>query len=165
MKNIHAILFLLISWLLLSSCTYYKVVKVPDPKTNPKVLPALENRTLILHGKERMYLVANPAIDLNRHTVSGILDSVPAQNRFYLPQYRENKRYTKEEQAIIRETHIFSTADSGLTFGDRIAIPLETLDRLDVIKKDKVRNTLLIAGIIYVPAMIILVMIFPPVTI
>jgi hypothetical protein len=145
-----------------SACTYYEVVQPSSPKTNPDVLRKLENRTIILHGKENIYLVANPVVDKERKMVSGVLDTVPAEHRVYLDSYRKNRRYDKTQSAVITEAHIFSAVDTALSLGNTVEIPASTIDRLDIIKKDRLRNTMLIAGIVYVPLITIVILIFPP---
>ena len=155
MKNMPYIIGLLISGWMLSGCTYYEVIQIRDPQTNPKAYMALQNKTIILHGKERIYLLENAVIDNGRQTISGVLDSVPAYNRVYLNQARRNKRYTKMEKAVISEAHIFSYADSGFTISDTVTIPMKSIDRLDIIKNDGLRNTFAIIGPVLLTALTI----------
>jgi len=144
------------SWLLMllvvliNSCNFYKPVSKPlTGKTSDKIsmMDSLANRTFILHSKQGVYLLEGLSIDLDAETINGILAEVPPQNQLYIQanQAKGNKySYKAAEPYVLREVHLYTGIDFSMVssdFGDKVAIPINILDKLEVIERDKAKST------------------------
>jgi hypothetical protein len=141
---------LLLGILIINSCNFYKPVSKPlTGKTSDKIsmVDSLANRTFILHSKEGVYLLEDLSIDVEGETINGILAEVPTQNQLYIQanQAKGNKySYKAAEPYVLREVHLYTGIDFSMVssdFGDKVAIPINLLDKLEVIERDKAKST------------------------
>lgn len=104
----------------------------------------MANRTFILRSKQGVFLLEDLSIDLDAETINGILAEVPTQNQLYLQAKDAKYRYKADEPYVLREVHLytgndFSMLSSGI--GDKVVIPINILDKLEVIERDRARST------------------------
>ncbi|RPA70359.1 hypothetical protein EF405_03570 [Cyclobacteriaceae bacterium YHN15] len=111
------------------------------------MMDSLANRTFILHSKQGVYLLKDLSIDIDAETINGILGEVPPQNQLYIQanQAKGNKySYKAAEPYVLREVHLYTGIDFSLVssdIGDKVTIPINILDKLEVIERDKAKST------------------------
>jgi len=150
-KNlIKPLSLLVLGLLLINSCNFYKPVTKPlTGKTSDKIsmMDSLSKRTFILHSNQGVYLIEDLFIDLDTETINGILAEVPPENQLYIQanQAKGNKySYKADEPYVLREVHLYTGVDFSMAssdIGDKVAIPINILDKLEVIERDKEKST------------------------
>ena len=138
-----------VTMLLLTSCqTYYKASQVQ--KNNPASEAAtidslrLSERYFILQNGTESFYMKDPTITADQKIMDCILDSVPFYHQIYLANGPSGKmeylKNTTMGNMVLNEVHIHIQPDNTAVIGP-YAFPLDKIQRIEVIEKDKQRTT------------------------
>ncbi|MFD2202013.1 hypothetical protein [Shivajiella indica] len=138
---------LLLLVIFINSCNFYKPVTKPlTGTTSDKVsmIDSLSNRTIILHSNQGVFLIKNFIVNEESESILGFLAEVPEDNQRYLQAKGKKYNYKNSEPEVLREAHIYTGVDLNnlpVNIGDQVNIPLNSINKLEVIERDKKRSS------------------------
>jgi uncharacterized lipoprotein YajG len=140
MKNTTGVLAAII---LLSSCSnYYKVITVSSPDISRSTAALnMKNRFFILHSDSAVFAMNTPSVS-DDNTINCALSSLPDNHKLHLPGLENKKlkykggRNEYDETGVLNEVHLYVSSDGSFTNGS-VKIPLNTLNKIEIIEKDK----------------------------
>lgn len=143
----HWIVGLLLLLLLAAGChNFYKANTVPGGYTAAGTIDSLQakNRYFILRSGGQAYYMSNLALSSDRKTLTAKLDSLPIDHKLHLVNGRGgNLRYSKHkltDTGVLTEVHLYAPAER-LMFGDNYSLPLDNVQKIEVLEKDAKRTT------------------------
>ena len=143
---LQAFSVLLIIQLLLSQChNYYKAVP-PKQGNNATAIDSLklQNRYFILRNGSLAYAMNNIIISDDKKSLTCNLEILPVNHQLHLVKGRKGKlRYKKNEPqdlTVFSEVHFYIQPDNNTATGNYI-LPLNKIEKIEVIEKDKGRTT------------------------
>lgn len=105
----------------------------------------LQNRQFILRNSGQAYYIKNMVLSSDRKILSCVLDTLPPEHKLHLVNGRRGKmQYRKNdfnELAVLSEVHLYTSGISTITPGENYSLPLDKVQKIEVIEKDKKRTT------------------------
>jgi len=146
-KNyLQAFLVLLVFQLLLSRChNFYKAVP-PKSGNSAKAIDSLklQSRYFILRNGSLAFSMTNIVISEDKKSLNCNLEILPFNHQLHLVKGRKGKlRYKKNEpqdQTVLNEVHFYIRPDNNTAAG-KYTLPLDKVEKIEVIEKDKGRTT------------------------
>lgn len=140
-------LILMILFLGICGCSYYKVKKTPldEPagveiqKLNP------EDRYVILHTGNQMVHLNQVTVDDDRKELRGVLTSLSSEHTQPTPQHKKTYRYNNGKKNPLNEVHFYTTESLDLTLGKEVSVPFSVLDSVSVNNPNTGRSLLNVA--------------------
>jgi hypothetical protein len=139
-----ALVMLAFGWL--QSCKYYEPVLKSDYNNDPAMWTDLKGKTLVVHGKKGIYMLAQPSVDSGRQAFTGQLSSVPPEHNTYIHNTKHTHRYKPATSKVLSEVHLYTPIDTIQAKDSVVTIPLSSVERMEIIKPDKAKNTLSVVG-------------------
>lgn len=130
--------------LLTNSCHYYKPV---TQSVSSYSLEATENvekwgkRTLILRSPQGNFLLTNLSLHQQEEKLHANLAEIPDEHTVYLSDQRQRYRYSKGQNEVLEEIHLYTDLVNLGNFGDRVEISVSDINKLEIIERDKARST------------------------
>jgi hypothetical protein len=152
-------LLIMLALLMLQSCKYYEPILKSDVSSNPGLINELQGKDLIIHGKKGIYLLAQPSIDSGRQEISGLLASVPPEHTTYLSDTKQKYRYEPTTSKVLSEVHLYAPIDTLQDKSSAVIIPLSAVERMEIMKPDKTKNTMTVVGCVLL-AWVVIVTVF-----
>jgi hypothetical protein len=105
----------------------------------------LQNRYFILRTGGQAYYMNNMVLSSDRKTLSSTLDSLPPEHKLHLKNgHKGNLQYKKidiNEVQVLSEVHLYTASTSKITIGENFSLPLDQVQKIEVIEKDRKRTT------------------------
>jgi hypothetical protein len=127
--------------LLTMSCTkFYKPVEADTstPTTKKELLSANAQKYLILHQGKYIYNLKNSTIDNLAMTLHAELSSVDPEHLTYVKA--KPRKYAYSNPDVLNEFHIYSKDSSWLDVTTPLVLPLDQIDKIELIEHDAKRT-------------------------
>lgn len=145
-NHLQAFLVLLVFQVLFSQChNYYKAVS-PNSASNAVAIDSLklQNRYFILRNGSLSYSMTNIVVSEDKKSLTCNLEILAFNHQLHLVKGRKGKmRYKKNEpqdQTVLSEVHFYIPTDNSTAIG-KYTLPLDKVEKIEVIEKDKGRTT------------------------
>ncbi|GAA4741589.1 hypothetical protein [Flavisolibacter ginsenosidimutans] len=103
------------------------------------------NRYFVLRTNSQAFYMKNMALSADRQSLSCTLDTLPPAHKLHLVNGRGgNMRYKKNELddlQVLNEVHLYATGVSNAAIGENFSLPLDKVQKIEVIEKDQKRTT------------------------
>lgn len=106
-----------------------------------KSIKDLKDRVFIVQSNKGDFLLTNVKVDIEKEEIEGILANVPALHRVYLNDEKRRFAYSKPEEPVIYEVHLYTNLKEDMEYGDKLVVPISSLYKIEVIERDKGRST------------------------
>ncbi|HLX93233.1 MAG TPA: hypothetical protein VKR32_16225 [Puia sp.] len=106
--------------------------------------PAYENRYFILRNGSSAYYMNNMLVSDDKRTITCILDTLPYNHTLYSRMGNSgNMRYKPFQPGaeVLNEVHIYIPMDTSAHLSASFSLPVEKIQKVEVIEKDKGRTT------------------------
>ena len=137
-----------------SGCNYYTVWNAV-----PKELPVLEKAErnpnyFVLHlGPEQFQLTG---VEVDSSFLTGRIE--PLTRLIYYSPDRKSRQYENYEHNILHEVHIILKGEPvQASIGERISIPLDSIEKIKVIEPDTLKELLAITGGIFIMLIVLMI--------
>lgn len=137
----------MLSFLLVSCTRYYKPVPADthNPETTGNVIKENSpNKYFILRQGDKSYSLTNITVDNVAMTMNAHLSSVTTPHLNYINakgrRYSYRKKYYEKDYAVLKEVHIYTTNSSSLDTTKAYVLPLNQIEKIEVIEHDKGRT-------------------------
>lgn len=144
----YALLLLLITILFtLAGChNFFKVNTVgrtPEERMSSLNDNVQKNKYFILRHGRGNFSMKNITIDQEHQTISFIPDTLPITHQVYTRRSNNNLQYKsgKGEREVLNEVHLFSNTPQAIEVGKTLTLPLNTIEKIQVIEFDSGRTT------------------------
>lgn len=150
MKNTIFYMSRLFGWLCilailnLSCSNYFKPVtaNTGSPAETGKAITAAGNKYFILRQGANNYALKNITVDNINMTLNATLEPVDNLHLVYVETKHEGYRYKKEKESdVLNEVHIYSKNTTPPDIGKTFSLPLDQIEKIEVIEHDKSRTT------------------------
>ncbi len=143
-NTFKCLLLVLFTLTLISACqNFYKATARPKEAASIDSLTKL-NRYFILRSGSQAYYMKNIVLSNDRKTLETVLDSLPPAHRLHLVnEYNGKMRYFKSrvfDVGVLSEVHMYIPQDNTAAIGARYTLPLDQVQKIEVIEKDKKRT-------------------------
>ena len=141
LKNFHGPITILIIVFVFAGCHRYYQALTRNMADNPiRSLDSLkkDNRYFVLRTPDRAWHIRNVILSEDRKTITGILDTLPAEHTLHLDKGKGKMRY--DEGYVLNEVHLYIDNDSLLDIGS-CTLALDRIQKIEVIEKDKKKTT------------------------
>ena len=143
-KYIIGLCSVAIGGLLNSSCTrYYKPAKETADIAKVESLQKKE-KYFILREKDTAFHMSELALAPDGKRLRFQLDTLPKNHSLYLTRGRNGKMvYRKKfyDEVVLDEVHVFIDSSLSLSNNDAITLPLDQIQRMEIIKRNKGKTT------------------------
>jgi hypothetical protein len=103
------------------------------------------NRYFVLRSGTQSYYMKNISLSTDRKTLEATLDTLSPGHRLHLVNgYNGKMRYKKsysDHITVLSEVHLYTAEDNKAAIGSRYTLPLDQVQKIEVIEKDKKRTT------------------------
>jgi hypothetical protein len=133
-----------VGFLTIYGCNYYKPIPKSvstAPDTKSAQLDSLIQKTFIIHSSQGIFLMQNMHINKENKEVTATLDVVPPQNLTYINDEKGKFNYSSKTPDVLHEVHLYSDLDQNIQVGDQVVIPVEKINKIELIERDKQRST------------------------
>ncbi|WP_194775891.1 hypothetical protein [Pararhodonellum marinum] len=130
--------------LLGNSCNYYKpVTRSVSASAEDKGddMKSLRTKTFILRTPNGDFLLRNFTIEPKEQIVKGTLSSIPPEHLVYVNDVKKTYQYTKSQQEVLEEVHLYTERNFTENLGEQIILPVDDLFKLEIIERDQSRST------------------------
>jgi hypothetical protein len=131
--------------LLLTACQNY--YKATTRGKDAAVIDSLNQqyRYFVLRTGSEAYYMKNLVLSTDRKTLEATLDTLPYEHRLHLVKgINGNMRYRKNNSSdlpVLSEVHLYVTSNNTAGVGSRYSLPLDQVQMIEVIEKDRKRTT------------------------
>ena len=134
--------------LTLTACqTYYKTIQIPAVSNIEKVtvVDSLKQqaRYFILQSGNQAFNMKDIGLAADQKTFDCTLDTIPYYHQLHLANgHKEKMKYKKDEpisSTVLNEVHFYIQPD-GTTMLGQYQLPLDKIQKIEVIKKDEKRT-------------------------
>ena len=144
-KTFKSLLVALFSLTLMTACqNYYMATARPKEASSIDSLTRL-NRYFVLRSGSQAFYMKNLSLSADRKTLDATLDTLSPGHRLYLSNGHNGKmRYKKSYShhiTVLSEVHLYTAGDNKAAIGSRYTLPLDQVQKIEVIEKDKKRTT------------------------
>ncbi len=126
---------------------YYKTVNGRTGSYASATVDSLNKqaRAFILRAGSEAFYMRNPVLNADRTAVSFTADTLPLDHRLHLKLgHRGNLQYKigdLNEVYVLNEVHLYTPAMPAVKAGELFSLPLDKVEKIEVIEKDKGRTT------------------------
>ena len=103
------------------------------------------NRYFVLRSGSQAFYMKNLSLSADRKTLDATLDTLSPGHRLHLSNGHNGKmRYKKSYShhiTVLSEVHLYTAGDNKAAIGSRYTLPLDQVQKIEVIEKDKKRTT------------------------
>ena len=143
------LLILLLLFLVICGCSYYKVKKTPLNEPAGVQIEKLEpeEKYVILHSGNQIMHLDQVTIDGDKNELRGFLTTLNSEHRAIRPRNNKTYRYNSGEKDPLNEVHFYTSERMNLKMGEEVSIPFTMLDSVSVNKPNVGRSILNVAGV------------------
>ena len=137
-------LILILSLLFTASCNYYKPILTSpslSSSAKSKEIASMSQRAFIIRSNQGDFLLKNVNVKLDEEELIGMLGPIPEEHQTYIKDKSSNFSYDSETKPVLQELHLYVPLDPDVKFGSIVTIPISSIEKMEVIERDKKRST------------------------
>lgn len=139
---------LLVLFLSISGCSYYKVKKTSLSGASGMQIENLkpEERYVILHSGNQTVHLNQVTVDDDKKELKGILATINSEHSRERPKDKKTYRYRKSEREPLNEVHFYTRQNLNFTMGEEVNVPFTMLDSVSVNNANTGRSVINVVG-------------------
>ncbi len=145
--NLYSFL-LLILFLIISGCSYYKVKKTSLSGASGMQIENLkpEERYVILHSGNQTVHLNQVTVDDDKKELKGVLATINSEHSRERPKDKKTYRYRRSQKEPLNEVHFYTRQNLNFIMGEEVNVPFSMIDSVSVNNANTGRSVINVVG-------------------